>query len=501
MSKCAWIRIVVLGLALAAMTPTARAALRHNRPVDGTVLDCSRPSIASAYWMWLTAWEEGAQIASRFDGIVELPGSGRDSADDISHGPGAMPETGILPDGTFILAFVRGEELVVREQPGFADWTTVAVASLGASVQATSRIDLWCSPDPEFPASAWLAIWSGSPTESGIRFLRRTAAGWEPVQTVPGTVSTLMDLSCPQVTSHDGPTGPLPRIYFNDLDEGPTLMHVDLQSGGGWSAPVAHVGVPAFGGEFDVARRPGGYVFLSAGLQPTCPCNTISFCEWSEDGGWLPPLPLTAHTDAYDWPQSPRIGVDGRGRVHALWYQLGSDDAMTPRHRRLYYRQRDGGTWADHGDGLSDQQDMGLDSHLAMSVESYLDEAAFAWTRRDTVAGEPQAARVWESLADYASLYMDVVPLAVLHVTAAPNPFNPSVELSAISERPLVAVEIFDTRGARVAVLTPAPDSGAWRAVWDGRDGRGRALPSGAYLARVRDETGATASCKVVLAR
>jgi len=496
---------VLLGSTLLLPAAPVHADNRLNMQLGGTVADCSRPAIASSQTMFsLTAWEEAGHVRSAFEGIlcVGLPQGAREWRHD--HGPGAMPEVGVLNlpfyAHTYILAYVRGDSLVVRECDGESAWSTVSVSYLGAPTPLTSRPDLWCSRRADFPDSAWLTIWSGTFAEGGLRCLRRDQNGWGELQTVTGAASELLDLSFPQATDHDGPQGPLPRLYYVDLVDEPVLKHVELSDAGDWSAPVAHDGIHAFGGEFDAARSPDGYVFLTNGLQPTCPCNRVDFCEWTEQEGWLEPIPLTVPTDAYDWPLSPRIGVDGGGRVHALWFQLGSDEMLEPRHRRLHYRQREDAVWEDHTGDLVEIQDLGLDAHVSLGIDSG-GEAAMAWAIRDTIEGVPQPATVWISFFDFCGLGAGDAPHPAVAVSAAPNPFNPAVEISAVADDGAVAVEIYDTRGRRIAAMTPTFARGSWRATWDGRDASGRAAPSGSYLARVRDGAGATASCKIVLAR
>lgn len=71
-----------------------------------------------------------------------------------------------------------------------------------------------------------------------------------------------------------------------------------------------------------------------------------------------------------------------------------------------------------------------------------------------------------------------------------PNPFNPRVELPYDLARPGRArLAIFDVRGRLVRELVAADlSAGRHRAVWDGTDAAGRAVPSGAYLARLTTE-------------
>jgi len=70
---------------------------------------------------------------------------------------------------------------------------------------------------------------------------------------------------------------------------------------------------------------------------------------------------------------------------------------------------------------------------------------------------------------------------------AVPNPFNPSTEIHfVLPEAADVRVEIYDLRGARVAVpRTGRMPAGRQAVAWDGRDGDGRLVPSGVYFARV----------------
>jgi hypothetical protein len=94
---------------------------------------------------------------------------------------------------------------------------------------------------------------------------------------------------------------------------------------------------------------------------------------------------------------------------------------------------------------------------------------------------------------------------ATLTVTAAPNPFNPRVVLhlggaGADPGGPALTVTIADLRGRRVRTLHTGPAPPGGRLVWDGADDRGRPLPSGVYLARVRG-AGPPAVARLVLQR
>ena len=69
-----------------------------------------------------------------------------------------------------------------------------------------------------------------------------------------------------------------------------------------------------------------------------------------------------------------------------------------------------------------------------------------------------------------------------------PNPFNPSTRIDfAVATEELVAIEIFDVRGARVRdLLHETRSPGVYDVTWDGRDDSGRRIASGVYFYRLR---------------
>lgn len=83
----------------------------------------------------------------------------------------------------------------------------------------------------------------------------------------------------------------------------------------------------------------------------------------------------------------------------------------------------------------------------------------------------------------------------------APNPANPSARVTFRLASPgPVAVTIHDLRGRRVWQDGPRPHSaGTVTVTWPGCDSRGRPLPSGAYLVRLRNDAGAELSGRLTL--
>lgn len=88
-----------------------------------------------------------------------------------------------------------------------------------------------------------------------------------------------------------------------------------------------------------------------------------------------------------------------------------------------------------------------------------------------------------------------------LSLQAYPNPFNPQTRIRFdLAEQGVVILRIHDLAGRMVRTLVDgARPSGVHEVTWDGRDKRGRGVPSGAYLVRI-SSGGHTASHKLLLA-
>jgi len=93
-------------------------------------------------------------------------------------------------------------------------------------------------------------------------------------------------------------------------------------------------------------------------------------------------------------------------------------------------------------------------------------------------------------------------PLARL-LPCHPNPFNPRTTLGFwLDAAQPVRLDVLDLAGRRVATIWdgPAP-AGVTEVGWSGVDAGGRALPSGAYLGRLRTATGTVATTRLMLVR
>jgi hypothetical protein len=89
-----------------------------------------------------------------------------------------------------------------------------------------------------------------------------------------------------------------------------------------------------------------------------------------------------------------------------------------------------------------------------------------------------------------------------LSLTVSPNPFNPRTEIAFhLPEAGEVSLDVYNVRGQRVLrLLRETRPAGDHRVVWEGNDGRGKAVASGVYLIRL-DALGQTYEERVVLLR
>jgi serine protease AprX len=89
-----------------------------------------------------------------------------------------------------------------------------------------------------------------------------------------------------------------------------------------------------------------------------------------------------------------------------------------------------------------------------------------------------------------------------IHITASPNPFNPTVTLTVAAEKSAsLTVQIMDARGRLVRTLLSGDlPAGEHQMTWDGKDRNGADVPSGVYFAHARG-AGAAATRKISLIR
>jgi hypothetical protein len=94
------------------------------------------------------------------------------------------------------------------------------------------------------------------------------------------------------------------------------------------------------------------------------------------------------------------------------------------------------------------------------------------------------------------------IPRVTSLMQNTPNPFNPSTVIGFnVNAGGKVLLEIYDVRGRRIRrLMDDRLGAGKYQVTWDGKDDRGRALPSGVYLYRL-EASGDRFTRKMLLAK
>jgi hypothetical protein len=159
------------------------------------------------------------------------------------------------------------------------------------------------------------------------------------------------------------------------------------------------------------------------------------------------------------------------GRVRIEWYAPG-DEIL----EASVYRRTDESDWVLQGHPVTDLQRKIL----------YEDDTVLSGIRYGyrlvllDVTGHQSAVETWVSVPENA-------PAVIRLEAPRPNPFGNRVSLTyGLPHEGRVRLALYDVRGRRVALIVDRVEAAGWRSFdWDGRNGSGRELPSGAYFLKL----------------
>jgi hypothetical protein len=179
------------------------------------------------------------------------------------------------------------------------------------------------------------------------------------------------------------------------------------------------------------------------------------------------------------------------------WYGVGRSGPLDSAQQDLF-RWR---TWSDFesgNDSLQDLSDLILPFAGGGTATSYNPYFLTSWNGRlffavyDTRAPAPKPSRIYE-IIDSDSGVTSVIPIPIattkLGLQTYPNPFNPSTTISFELPGPTsVSLAVYDVSGRLVKVVLSREmlSRGRHERVWNGRDIRGRLVPSGIYFSRLQ---------------
>ena len=484
-------------LCLCLWAPAAQAQFVAQPTTSGTA-DCTSPALASAPDGTATlAYVSSDELLMSF---VHVQTFMTTATDDLT-----PPDTVLLNSGSspvvcwshtgYHVAFVSADMILIYHSTGFGTWDLANFTMLATNgyVRGLEILGIpWGYDEPD----VYLAVHTfipGPDETHRIQFASCTGNVWTQLE----SLDMEPQMTNPQLALYTGSYTPTPQLFYQGGDDyyDLHLKSTVLTPSNGWTEPTLvmnQAGIPSpIVGEFDVATcyYTGDVNILGLGAQPTCPCGSIYLHSYVSVVGTWNVHELTAPYSFYDWPMSPRIAACPEENMsHAFWFQRATGEDFVPYRKTLEYRTIENGDWIDAGDFLDEPGRGGpLGERVAITVDDQ-NHPVLAWTRRDTIDGQPQREKVW--MARHFNL--SAAPEAdlnkpLLALSAWPNPFNPQVNISFEIDQPrTVRLDVFDARGRRVAnLLDRVVEAGHSEISWNARNDAGRRVPSGVYFARL----------------
>jgi hypothetical protein len=212
--------------------------------------------------------------------------------------------------------------------------------------------------------------------------------------------------------------------------------------------------------------------------------NEIYYKEYVPGVGW-DALDTRVTTNTFSQIQ-PYVDADAMGNVYTVWTDLrnGSNDFD------IFYDTRKAGVWAGNTPLVYAATDT---SHSMQQTPGITHDdfgtAYVAWMDERLPASNGKNK---EAFYKVGTNVVTAVPIAEAPgltrlLRNYPNPFNPLTKIQFALERDAqVSLRVFDVQGRAVRTLIDSYlASGPRLMSWDGRDDRGRPLPSGTYFLRL----------------
>jgi hypothetical protein len=212
--------------------------------------------------------------------------------------------------------------------------------------------------------------------------------------------------------------------------------------------------------------------------------NEIYYKEYVPGVGW-DALDTRVTTNTFSQIQ-PYVDADAMGNVYTVWTDLRNGSANFD----IFYDTRKGGVWAGNTPLVSAASDTSnsMQQYPGIAHDDF-GTAYVAWMDERLPAS---LGKNKEAFYKVGSNVVTAVPIAEAPgltrlLRNYPNPFNPLTKIQfALDRNAQVSLRVFDVQGRAVRTLIDSYlASGPRLMSWDGRDDRGRPLPSGTYFLRL----------------
>ena len=212
--------------------------------------------------------------------------------------------------------------------------------------------------------------------------------------------------------------------------------------------------------------------------------NEIYYKEYVPGVGW-DALDTRVTTNTFSQIQ-PYVDADAMGNVYTVWTDLRNGSTNFD----IFYDTRNAGVWAGNTALVSAASDTSnsMQQYPGIAHDDF-GTAYVAWMDERLPAS---LGKNKEAFYKVGSNVVTAVPIAEAPgltrlLRNYPNPFNPLTKIQfALDRNAQVSLRVFDVQGRAVRTLIDSYlASGPRLMSWDGRDDRGRPLPSGTYFLRL----------------
>jgi len=212
--------------------------------------------------------------------------------------------------------------------------------------------------------------------------------------------------------------------------------------------------------------------------------NELYYKEYVPGTGWGADTRVTLNATSQI---QPYVDADAVGNVYAVWTDLRNGSSNPD----IFYDTRQKGAWVGNTPLVWAATDTTNSvQRFPGIVHDEFGSAYVVWTDERLPASIGKNKDVFYKVGTNVVTAVSVSerPALTRLLRNYPNPFNPATRIQFTLDRDAqVSLRVFDVQGRAVRTLLNSYLAAGNRVVsWDGRDDRGRALPSGTYFLRLQ---------------